>query len=123
MPAPLRLREVTTAEQHVLERLSRSKTAHARSTRRARIVMLAQQGRTANQIAMYLYVGADAVCQWLKRFNAAGLSGVNDQHLLWRQKHLLWLILSWLTYKRVQVSFILTHIEPPHVTRQKKAFK
>jgi transposase len=79
MPAPLRLREVTTEEQHEIERLRRSKTAPARLVERARMLALAQQGHTANHIAAYLHVDAEAVRHWLKGFNAAGLSGLEDQ--------------------------------------------
>ena len=79
MPAPLRVRTVTAEEQAQIDQLRRSKTAPARLVERARMLALAQAGQTANQIAAYLHVDADAVRQWLKRFNAAGLSGLEDQ--------------------------------------------
>jgi transposase len=74
----LRVRDVTDEERAKLERLVRAKTAPVRLVERARIVLLALAGLTAPQIAGQVGTGEATARQWLRRFNAAGLAGLDD---------------------------------------------
>jgi transposase len=74
----LRLREVTEEERAKLGRIVRAKTAPVRLVVRARIVLAALEGLTAPQVAARVGVGAATARQWLTRFNAAGLAGLED---------------------------------------------
>lgn len=74
----LRVRDVTDEERAKLEQLVRARTAPARLVERARLVLLALEGLSAPTIAARVGVGAPTARQWIKRFNAAGLAGVDD---------------------------------------------
>lgn len=74
----LRVRDVTEDERAKLERLARAKSAPARLVERARIVLAALTGRSAPQVAAEVGVTAATARQWLVRFNAAGLAGLDD---------------------------------------------
>jgi transposase len=74
----LQRRPLTDAEQTKLERLARAQSAPVRLARRARIVQLAAQGQTVPALARHVSVSEKAVRQWLKRFAAAGLEGLED---------------------------------------------
>jgi len=74
----LRVREVTEEERAKLERLVRAKSAPVRLVERARIVLAALAGRSAPQAAAEVGVTAATARQWLARFNAAGLAGLDD---------------------------------------------
>ena len=74
----LRLREVTEDERATLERIVRAKTAPVRLVERARIVLAALEGLTAPQIGARVGVGEATARQWLRRFNAGGLAGLED---------------------------------------------
>jgi transposase len=74
----LSVRKLTEEEQGKIDRLVRSQTAPVRLALRAWIVKLSAEGATAPAIGKRLDVGADTVRQWLKRFNAAGLAGLDD---------------------------------------------
>jgi transposase len=74
----LRLREVTEEERAKLARLVRATTAPVRLVERARIIVLALEGLTAPQVAARVGVGEATARQWFKRFNAAGLAGLED---------------------------------------------
>jgi transposase len=76
----LRIREMSGEEQEQIKRLSQSRTAPARQVERARILHLAGQGHFVPAIAAQLQIGHDVVRLWLKRFNAAGLAGLEDRH-------------------------------------------
>ncbi len=75
----LRLRELTEEEQAAVERLAHSRPAPARQVERARILWRAGQGEMAPAIAAALRLTADTVRDWIKRFNAQGLAGLEDQ--------------------------------------------
>lgn len=77
--AQLLLRTLTTQEQTEIDRLSRSRTAHARLVERARIVRLASQGQGVSAIARRLKVSRPTVYTWLTRFNGTGLAGLQDE--------------------------------------------
>jgi len=74
----LRLRDVTEDERAKLERIVRAKAAPVRLVERARIVAAASEGLTAPQVAARVGVGAATARQWIARFNAAGLAGLED---------------------------------------------
>ncbi len=74
----LRVRDVTEDERAKLERVVRAKTAPVRLAERVRLVLLALDGLTAPQVAAQAGVGAQTARQWITRFNAAGLAGLED---------------------------------------------
>ena len=80
----LRLRDLTEEEQAAVEKLARSRTAPARQVARARIVWRASQGTMAPVIAAALGLTVYTVRNWIKRFNAQGLTGLEDQPRLGR---------------------------------------
>jgi transposase len=75
----LRIRELTDEEGAELRRRAQSRTAPARVVERARMVLGVAAGETAPAVARRLGVGADVVRQWVKRFNADGLAGLEDR--------------------------------------------
>lgn len=79
MPRKLRVRELTADEQETVEHLSRSRTAPAREVERAQIIWRSHQGESVQRIAQTLGRGEDTVRHWIKRFNAAGMGGLNDE--------------------------------------------
>src|SRR5690348_15154978 len=74
----LQLRPLNTDEQTKLDRLTHAETAPVRLVRRAHIVALAGHGRSVPQIARQLQISEKAVRQGLKRFETAGLAGLED---------------------------------------------
>src|SRR5258707_10091171 len=78
MPLQLHLRALTGEEQHKIARLICAQSAPVRLVRRARIIDFAAQGLTVPGIAKQLSVSEKAVRQWLKRFAAQGLEGLQD---------------------------------------------
>ena len=75
----LRLRALSEAERTAVEKLAHSRTAPARQVERARIVWQASQDQIAPAIAAALHLTAYTVRAWVKRFNAQGLAGLEDQ--------------------------------------------
>lgn len=75
----LKLRELTADEQEAIKKLARSRTASARLVERAQIILLAAKGQKVPAIAEQLKLTQSTVRTWLKRFNAAGLTGLNDR--------------------------------------------
>jgi transposase len=76
----LRLRDLTAEERSAIEKLAHSRTAAARQVERARIIWHASRGASAPVIAATLRVDAETVRRRLRRFNAAGLAGLEDHH-------------------------------------------
>jgi transposase len=74
----IRLRAMTDDEQRVIERVTHSRTASARSVERARIIGAASHGQRVSAIAAHLHLAAGTVRLWIKRFNADGLNGLVD---------------------------------------------
>ena len=74
----LRVREVTEDERAKLARLVRATSAPARLVERARIVQAALAGRSAPQVAAEVGVATATARQWIARFNAGGLAGLDD---------------------------------------------
>jgi transposase len=75
----IKLKQLTAAEQSAIEKLARSRTAPAREVERAPIILLASSGKRVPVIAKDLEVTEITVRTWLKRFNAAGLAGLQDR--------------------------------------------
>ena len=75
----LRLRELTDEERVAVERLAHSRTAPARQVERARIIWHANQGQDVPRIAEQTRLHVHTVRDWIKRFNAQGLAGLEDQ--------------------------------------------
>lgn len=74
----LRLRDLTGEERESVKRVSQSRTAAARLVERAKIVALAAQGARVPAIAQALHLNQRTVRLWLRRFNAAGIEGLQD---------------------------------------------
>lgn len=79
MPKAIAVRELQETERQTLEKLSRSRTAEKRQVERATIVLRRWQGEKSVHIARDLGLESDTITRWVKRFNAAGLSGLSDQ--------------------------------------------
>lgn len=75
----IRVRTLTEPERAEVERLASSRTAPARAVERAQIIWQAHQGRPVSQIADHLRLNPQTVRDWLKRFNAQGLAGLDDR--------------------------------------------
>ena len=79
MAKQIRLREMTQEEQAETARLARSRTAEARKTERAKIVLLAQAGNGTTQISQEMKKVRPQILHWIKRFNEFGLAGLEDE--------------------------------------------
>ena len=75
----IKLKKWTAAEQSAIEKLARSRTAPARAVERAGMILLAAMGQRVPAIAHALALTETTVRTWLKRFNAAGLDGLQDR--------------------------------------------
>lgn len=69
---------LSEADRHALERMVRMKTSEQRNVLRARIVLLAAQGRSDLAVAEQLQVNRHTVRLWRKRFYEKGLAGLQD---------------------------------------------
>ena len=78
MRTPLRIRAFTPEEKRVITKLAHSQTASARLVERAKILHLASQGQTVPQIAQSMGLNEKTVRKWFKRFEQAGLAGLED---------------------------------------------
>jgi transposase len=74
----LQLRLVTDEERQGVARLTRSRTAPARTVERAQVVQAALKGASVEEIAVRLRLARNTVYLWLHRFEARGLSGLED---------------------------------------------
>jgi transposase len=75
----LRVRCLTGEERAELRRRAQSRTAPARVVERARMILAVDAGQRVPEVAGRLGVGADVVRQWIKRFDAEGLPGLEDR--------------------------------------------
>lgn len=78
MPKHLAVRTLTEDEATAVKRLAHSRTAAARLVERARIVWRSAQGESVPAIAAALGCSAGTVRRRLRRFDAAGLDGLDD---------------------------------------------
>jgi transposase len=74
----LRVRAVDDQEQEELGRIARSRTVGAGLVRRAQIVLHALEGLKAPEISARMDLCGATVRHWLKRFNARGLQGLEE---------------------------------------------
>src|SRR6187397_1877663 len=74
----LRVRTLSDEEREGLERMARSRTRGAGLVRRARIVLHALEGLKAPEISARMELCGATVRHWLKRFNACGLEGLEE---------------------------------------------
>ena len=81
MPGPRSPREIvlTPETQATLVHLTRSPSVPAGVARRARIVLLAAEGVRLRHIGPRLGVDRNVVRDWLDRFRAHGLAGLQDR--------------------------------------------
>jgi transposase len=71
--------ELRDGDEQELQRLLRSTTAPAGLVQRARIVLLAAEGRTNTAIAGLVGVSRPTVISWRSRYEAAGIAGLHDE--------------------------------------------
>jgi transposase len=74
----LRVRAVSDEERGQLGRMARSRTAGAGLVRRARIVLHALEGLKVPDISARMNLCGATVRHWLKRFNARGRQGLEE---------------------------------------------
>ena len=74
----IRVRAVGDKEREDLARMARSRTLGAGLVRRAQIVMHALEGLKAPEISARMGLCGATVRHWLKRFNARGLDGLEE---------------------------------------------
>ena len=74
----LRVRALSEEERESLGRMARSRSLGAGLVRRARIVMHAFEGLKAPEISARMDLCGATVRHWLKRFNARGLPGLEE---------------------------------------------
>ena len=79
MPKTIEIRPLTEEERIALEQLKRSQTAEARLVERAKMVLMYHDGQKPVEIATKLDRTASTVYSRLKRFDAEGLAGLEDQ--------------------------------------------
>lgn len=69
---------VSDSDRAELERRARSNTVEARVNKRARIVLLAAQGRSNRKIAELVGMHYNQVAVWRRRYVSVGLAGLDD---------------------------------------------
>lgn len=79
MPNTIRVREITADERKQLEKLCQSRTAEKRMVERATIVLRCANGEKRVEVARDLGLETDTITRWVKRFNEAGINGLNDR--------------------------------------------
>jgi transposase len=67
---------IDSSQKAVLEQWARSRSLPARQVERARVVLLASEGKTDLQIAAELRIGNHKAARWRKRFLELGLAGL-----------------------------------------------
>jgi len=74
----IRVRAVSDEEREILRQMARARTLGAGLVRRAQIVLHALEGLKAPEIGARMDLGGVTVRHWLKRFNARGLQGLEE---------------------------------------------
>lgn len=78
MRAPIQVRDITKDEKSELALLYRQ-TKDVRLRERTQIILLAsEQGMSAQEISKIVRRNEQTVRNWIKRFNAEGIEGLND---------------------------------------------
>jgi transposase len=78
-PRSARVVALSGKERAALEALTRRTTVAAGLVRRARMVLLADDGMPLDQIARTLGADRTIVRTWLDRYRAGGLAGLQDR--------------------------------------------
>lgn len=78
MPAALPPLKLTVHQKKELESIVRRRTESAAFVQRARIVLMASQGRSNRSIALEISLKAEQVSLWRKRFEAGGIESLQD---------------------------------------------
>lgn len=76
---PEYVRELGPQETAAIQQLIRSRTVPAGLYQRALIIHWSSQGQTPSEIAARLEHKFDNVVKWIRRFNAAGLAGLQEK--------------------------------------------
>jgi transposase len=71
---------LTTRERHVLESLVRARSAPAAEVKRARLIIMLEQGFSWNAIAERLPCTPDYINRWKRRFDRERLAGLYARH-------------------------------------------
>jgi transposase len=71
--------ELSPGERDVLRRRARKYTLRYFEVLRARIILLAAEGRSNQEISEALWVGRDVVSVWRKRFFYERLAGLEER--------------------------------------------
>jgi transposase len=79
MSRKISLRVLTPEERQAVEDLAHSRTAEARTVERARIILAAADGLNPSDAARQTGLSRPTVYTWIKRFNAQGPYGLQDQ--------------------------------------------
>jgi len=66
-------------DKSVLEKWVRSHTIEKRFSERARIILLAEQGKTSKEIASDLKLREATISKWRRRFSELGMIGLQDE--------------------------------------------
>lgn len=74
MRAFFRVRRLTDEQPSNLQKMTRRRTLCAGRVKRARIILLSNQGYTHQDIATKLEVSYHTSCRWIVRFNELGRS-------------------------------------------------
>ena len=74
----IRVRAVSDEEREILGQMARARTLGAGLVRRAQIVLHALEGLKAPEIGARMDLCGATVRHWLKRFNARGLQGLEE---------------------------------------------
>jgi transposase len=75
----LKLRALQAEETPKIKQLAHSRTESARKVERAKIIWYLQKGLSVPQIAVKLNLSEKSTRLWIKRFNADGLAGLEDE--------------------------------------------
>src|SRR5258706_1909982 len=78
MPNRVRILTVPDSDRVKLERMARDRGGPARVAERARIVLLAAEGRTGPQIAERVGCSEPTVVKWRRQYAEAGMAGLAD---------------------------------------------
>lgn len=74
----LRVRDLTGEEEQKIQRWARSRTEPARLVERAQMIALSREGLKVPAIARQVGVSEANVRRWIRRFNDAGVEGLED---------------------------------------------
>ncbi len=79
MPTLLQVRALTGVEHEQFKRLSQARTAPACTVERVWMIQLASEGLRVPLIALRLACAEKVARRWMDRFNAEGISGLEDK--------------------------------------------